>query len=257
MRIIPIPCLSDNYSYLVICEETGEAGIVDPAESKPVLAAIAHEGIQPKAILNTHHHWDHIGGNKELIERFPGLRVYGHHSDRGRIEGQTDWLEMGDSFQIGKLEVKALHNPGHTTGGISYLVQDAVFTGDTLFAGGCGRLFEGTAAMMHRSLHEVLGGLPENTRVYFGHEYTEANLRFAHHIEPDNNEIKERMASVRKLRAEGRFSTPSTIGEERQTNPFMRCDQPAVIASATEEEPNSGESPEEVLAIVRRMKDSF
>ena len=257
MKVIPIPCLSDNYSYLIVCEDTGQAGVVDPSDSAPVMEAVRDEGVQLVAILNTHHHWDHTGGNKDLVGKFPGLRVYGHHSDRGRIDGQTDWLEMNDEFSLGNLTVRALHNPGHTTGGVSYVVGDAVFTGDTLFAAGCGRLFEGTAAMMYRSLSETIGSLPEQTRVFFGHEYTEANLRFAQHLEPENPQINERLQKVRELRAQGRFTTPSTLAEEWQTNPFMRCDQDAVVQRVRKEDPANTLAPEDVLGVVRRMKDNF
>lgn len=257
MRVIPVPCLSDNYAYLVICEETGFAGVVDPSEASPVAKRIEKEGVELKAILNTHHHWDHIGGNKDLLKRYSGLAVYGHSSDRGRIDGQTDWLETGDTFTLGKLEFTALHNPGHTSGAVSYAVEDAVFTGDTMFAAGCGRLFEGTPADMFKSLNKVIGSLPPATKVYFGHEYTESNLRFAEFVEPNNTDVKERLERVRKLRGAGEFSTPSTLEEEWRTNPFMRCDSEEIQARVKNEDPSNSLNAESVLGVVRRMKDSF
>ena len=170
MKIVPVPCLEDNYAYLVIDESTGEAGVVDPSEADPVLAALQREGVELRAILKTHHHWDHVGGNKALLRKFPALSVYGHASDRGRIEGQTVFLNAGDDFSLATLLVGVLHNPGHTTGAVSYVIADCVFTGDTLFAGGCGRLFEGSPADMYTSLVKTIGALPAETKVYFGHE---------------------------------------------------------------------------------------
>lgn len=257
MRIVPVPCLSDNYAYLVICEETGQAGVVDPSEAAPVLKALADEGVTLVAILNTHHHWDHVGGNKELLAHFPGLAVYGHRSDKGRIDGQTQFLDTGDTFTLGKLTVRVLHNPGHTSGAVSYVVEDAVFTGDTMFAAGCGRLFEGTPEMMHASLCKVIGALPPETRVFFGHEYTEANLRFAAHVEPDNADVQARLAAVHEARQAGRFTTPSTLAEEWRTNPFMRHDSPGIQASVRKADPGNDGSPVRVLAAVREMKNRF
>lgn len=257
MQVMPIPCLKDNYAYLVVCEETGQAAVVDPSEGPPVLSAVQRAGAELVAILNTHHHWDHVGGNKALLERYPGLEVYAHASDKGRIEGQTRFLNSGDSFRVGKLDVQALHNPGHTSGAVSYVVEDHVFTGDTMFAAGCGRLFEGTPRDMYESLCKVIGALPRSTQVHFGHEYTETNLRFAASVEPDNAEVQARLQAVRKLRAEGRFSTPSTLEEEWRTNPFMRVDSPAILATVRKAEPGHDGSPVAVLATLRAMKDHF
>ena len=257
MKVIPVPCLKDNYAYLLVCDETQQAGVVDPSEAAPVLQAVQAAGVKLVAILNTHHHWDHTGGNKGLLERQPGLAVYGHASDKGRIDGQTVFLNTGDRFRIGNLDVRALHNPGHTTGAVSYVAQDAVFTGDTMFAAGCGRLFEGTPQMMHESLCTVIGALPKETRVFFGHEYTEANLRFAAHVEPDNAAVQARLEAVRKLRAGGGFTTPSTLAEEWRTNPFMRSDSPTIRAAVKKADPANDLSPVSVLAVVRELKNRF
>jgi hydroxyacylglutathione hydrolase len=257
MKVIPVPCLSDNYAYLVICEETNQAGVVDPSEAAPVIKAVEQAHVTLKAILNTHHHWDHVGGNNALIAKYPGLAVYGHASDKGRIDGQTVFLGHGDTFTLGKLSVRAVHNPGHTSGAVSYIIEDAVFTGDTMFAAGCGRLFEGTPADMHESLSHVIGGLPKPTKVYFGHEYTVNNLKFALHVEPDNTAVQSKLKRVEALRAKGQFSTPSTLAEEWETNPFMRVDSATIKATVRQADPHNDLTPVSTLAAVRGMKDNF
>ena len=198
MRVVPVPCLSDNYAYLLVCPETKEAAIIDPSEPEPVLAALQDGGRRPGdvkvvAILDTHHHPDHTGGNVEVAKRLGIERIYGYAADKGRIPGQTEFLEEGATFTIGSLLVRVIHIPGHTTGAIAYLVtrephDPIVFTGDTMFVGGCGRIFEGDPPMMHASLSK-LAKLEPRTQVYCGHEYTESNLRFAAHVEPSNQAI--------------------------------------------------------------------
>ncbi|HEY5922455.1 MAG TPA: hydroxyacylglutathione hydrolase [Kofleriaceae bacterium] len=215
MRVVSIPCLSDNYSYLVT--DGPEAAIVDPSEHAPVLDVIKREGVKLRAIWLTHHHWDHIGGVEGIVAAHPGIEVVAHASDKPRIAKATRLVEEGEVVTLGSLRAKILHNPGHTLGAISYWIEDgegSVFTGDTLFAAGCGRVFEGTPEMMYVSLHK-LAALPPATRVYFGHEYTAANLKFAAHVEPNNKAIAARLASVTTP------STPSTIADERATNPFL------------------------------------
>ena len=205
MRIVAVPCLRDNYAYLVICEATGQAAVVDPSECDPVAAAVEAAGVTLVAIWNTHHHWDHTGGNKDLLEAHPELAVVAHESDKGRVPGQNTFAVEGDEVTIGdEVTASILFNPGHTTGAISYVLasESVVFTGDTLFAGGCGRIFEGDPPMMHESLHKIAALAPE-TRVYCGHEYTQANLRFARAVEPDNQALAERIAQVDSQRARG------------------------------------------------------
>lgn len=215
MRVVSIPCLSDNYAYLVI--DGDKTAIVDPSEHAPVLAACAREGVTPAAIWLTHHHHDHVGGVEGIVAAHPGLEVVAHKSDAGRSPKVTKIVDEGDIVSFARVRAKILHNPGHTLGAISYWIEDgdgAVFTGDTLFAAGCGRVFEGNPPMMYASLQK-LAALPPSTRVYFGHEYTAANLRFAAHVEPGNKAIAARATAVTAP------STPSTIAEERATNPFL------------------------------------
>ncbi len=256
MQITPISCLSDNFAYLIHADGSQDALVVDPSEAGPVVAALERSGLRLVGILNTHHHWDHVGGNEELLSRYGKLSVYGHASDAdgGRIPGQTHRLEHEQTFEAAGLEFRALHIPGHTTGAVAYVTGDAVFTGDTLFAAGCGRLFEGTPAMMYASLNEKLGALPDATRVYFGHEYTANNLRFAAHVEPGNAEVAAKAERVQAARARGEVTTPTTLAEERLTNPFMRCDSAEIRAHV---KLGADASPVDVLAAVRAAKDSF
>ncbi|HEY9842771.1 MAG TPA: hydroxyacylglutathione hydrolase [Candidatus Obscuribacterales bacterium] len=265
MIIKPVPCLKDNYAYLLIDEASGQAAVVDPSETEPILKALQelakeradNEPIELVAILNTHHHWDHTGGNEGLKEKFPQLRIYGHASDRGRIAGQTEFLEHGDSLSIGTLSGHIVHNPGHTLGAISYAFEDALFTGDTLFGAGCGRTFEGTAEQMYQSLNHVIGGFPDQTRIFFGHEYTVNNLRFAMEVEPLNSEVRMRSQRVMAQRGAGQLTTPSTLKEEWQSNPFLRCEQATVIEAIRRHEPGLKNTPPEVFRVLRAWKDKF
>jgi hydroxyacylglutathione hydrolase len=254
-----VPCLADNYSYLVRCARTGATLLVDPSEAAPVLAAIDAAGGRLDAVLCTHHHWDHVGGLAALRARFRELRVYAHRDDVSRIEGVTHGLSHDERFEVGAMSVQAMHVPAHTTGALSFLLDEqVVFTGDTLFSAGCGRLFEGTAAMMLRALTEVLGRLADDVRVYPGHEYAEKNLRFAQRVEPDSRAIASRVERVRALREAGAPSVPSTMGEERATHPFLRVAERSVQRFACDQQPGlSSADLAAVFGVVRRARDEF
>jgi hydroxyacylglutathione hydrolase len=256
MRVVPVPCLSDNFAYLLICPATHTAAVIDPSEEGPVTAAAAREGVTLAAIWNTHHHGDHVDGNTGLLARQPDLEVVGFEGDRGRIPGQTRFVAEGDTVKVGTLEATVIHNPGHTRGAVSFHVSGgALFTGDTLFGAGCGRLFEGTPADMHASLGK-LAALPGDTRVYCGHEYTAKNLDFAAAVEPDNPAVRDRRRAVGVALAAGQPSVPFTMLAELTTNPFLRCHLPEVAAAARAREPEV-EGAVEVFAAIRRWKDKF
>lgn len=248
MRVVAVPCLKDNFAYLVIDETTRRAAVVDPGEAPPIEAALVREGVTLAAVWATHHHHDHVGGVKDLLAAHPGIAVVVGEHDASKVAGTTQRLADGAAVTLDGIRGHVIHNPAHTLGAITFVVDGAAFTGDTMFGAGCGRLFEGDAAMMHASLGK-LAALPPETRVYFGHEYTASNLRFAAAVEPDNAAVARRTAGLSTP------STPSTIALERETNPFLRASEPAVIAAAMAR--GSAGDPVSVFAAIRSWKDNF
>jgi len=230
LRVLAVPAFNDNYLWLI--HDGVHAAVVDPGDAAPVIAALEQHHLTLTAILLTHHHADHIGGVPALLDR-RAVPVFGPHD--ARIGNVTRRLGEGDALAVPGigLHVRVLDVPGHTIGHIAYVSTDAgrpwLFCGDTLFAGGCGRLFEGTPAQMRASL-DRLAALPDDTLVYCAHEYTLSNLRFALAAEPDNVQLQERLAAASATRARGIPTIPSTIGLEKATNPFLRYDQPALAA---------------------------
>lgn len=255
MKIHQIPMLRDNYAYLLVCEKSRAAAIVDPSEADPALQRIEQEQVQLAAILNTHHHRDHTGGNEGILARHK-VDVYGHRSDEARIHGLTCGIDEADDVQIGEMKGKVFFVPGHTTGHVAYLFENNLFCGDTLFTAGCGRLFEGSPEQMHGSLKKLMD-LADHTKVYCGHEYTESNLRFAMSVEPKNPKLASRFERVQGLRSRGAPTVPSTMEEEKQTNPFLRWDSKEIHASLKAADPHARLDPVAVFAAVRKMKDSF
>jgi hydroxyacylglutathione hydrolase len=257
MRVIPIPQLADNYAYLVIDEPSRQAAVVDCAEAESVRRAVKEAGVELIAILPTHHHWDHIGGNADLLQHLP-VDVYGYAGEGHRIPGCTREVTDGDAVAIGSLAARILFIPAHTSGHVAYYFEreQAVFTGDTLFAGGCGRLFEGDAAMMLRSLAKLMA-LPDDTQVYFGHEYTEKNLRFALTLEPNNAALQQKHAWAVEQGRRHQPTVPTTIAAEKATNPFCRCISPELRASLRRQFPDLPDDDVAVFAKTRALKDAF
>lgn len=254
MRVVSIPCRTDNYSYLVGLDGSTAVAVVDPCDTKPILDALATSGLELVGILNTHHHGDHVGGNLGLLARFPNIPVYAHVSDRGRIPGQTEDVDEGSQVTVAGLTFRTIFIPGHTRGHVAYISEGYAFVGDTMFGAGCGRLFEGTAAQLNHSLNHKLVHLPGDTRVYFAHEYTASNLRFAHAMEPDNQEISARIRLTTEVRSAGGFTSPTTIAVEKETNPFLRIAEPAIRARLGF---SANANEDEVFAALRLAKDQF
>lgn len=257
MKIEIIPCHYDNFSYLLICQETGKAAIVDPAEYYPISQAVRKMGVELVTIYCTHHHADHIGGLADFCEEYPDLEVAGFKEDVARIPGLTHLLEDGEVVQFGNISGSVMHTPGHTSGEICFLFGDHLFTGDTLFGAGCGRLFEGSPEQMYNSLHSLTDGLDDAVKVYFGHEYTVANLRFAEFIEPDNQLVADRLKETQAVLENGSSTTPSTIGLERQTNPFLRSNIESVRTRLAEKLLIEATDPISVFTAIRKLKDSY
>ncbi len=253
LEIDHLVCLKDNYVWLLREPATGAVAAVDPSEAKPVAAKLAALGWTLTHILNTHHHWDHTGGNLELKAASKAI-IVGPAADRERIPGIDVALAEGDTYRFGDATAQVFDIPGHTRGHIAFWFADsaALFCGDTLFTLGCGRLFEGTPRQMWTSLSK-LRRLPPETRVFCGHEYTQSNARFALSIDPANEHLRRRAAEVDRLRSLGRPTVPATLAEERDTNPFLRADQ-AVLAGAMR---LPASDPVAVFAAIRERKDKF
>jgi hydroxyacylglutathione hydrolase len=253
LEIALVPLLTDNYGYLLHEPKSGLTAVLDPSEAEPVLEAVAARGWRLSHILNTHHHGDHCGGNVEL-KAATGARVVGPAYDRARIPAIDEAVDEATGFRFGQAQARILFIPGHTRGHIAFWFEgaQALFCGDTLFSLGCGRMFEGNPEMMWASLSK-LRALPGETRVYCGHEYTEANARFALTVDPDNKALQARSAAVKALRAEGRPTIPSMLAEERAANPFLRADDPAMAQRMG----MAGKPAHEVFGEIRRRKDNF
>ncbi|KAI1285449.1 Hydroxyacylglutathione hydrolase, mitochondrial [Halotydeus destructor] len=256
MQVHLLPALEDNFMYLLVDDATKEAAVVDPVEPAKVVAAVERLGLKLSTVLTTHHHWDHAGGNVELTKLVSGLQVVGGDD---RIGALNRTVGHGDHLKLGQLSISCLATPCHTTGHICYFVKQegssqepVVFTGDTLFVGGCGKFFEGTPEQMYSSLIEKLSALPDSTHVYCGHEYALSNLAFAKHVEPENEALLAKIKWVEERRGNNEPSVPSTIGDEKKYNPFMRVNEPIVRKHA-----NDADNGITAMGFIRKEKDAW
>lgn len=253
LEVYQFPCLQDNYGFLIHDSATGATAAIDTPEVAPINRALADKGWQLTHILNTHHHYDHAGGNDALKAQWQ-CQVVGAAIDAERIPGIDLEVKDGESLAFGSAQAEVLEVPGHTSGHIAYYFAEAqiAFVGDTLFALGCGRLFEGTPQQMNDSLNKLMA-LPDDTMVYCAHEYTEANAAFAATVEPDNPALQQRIQDIQRLREAGQPTVPTSIGLERATNPFVRADSSelqSVLGMV-------GADAVDVFAETRRRKDHF
>jgi hydroxyacylglutathione hydrolase len=257
LSVLTVPAFNDNYLWLI--HDGANAAVVDPGDAQPILAALKAHGLTLTTILLTHHHADHTGGVPALLQHY-AVPVYGPRNDG--IATVTRPLSEGDTVDVPGLDLRlaVLEVPGHTLGHIAYVRSDGepwLFCGDTLFAGGCGRLFEGTPAQMANSLNK-LAALPADTKVFCAHEYTLSNLRFASAVDPGNAALQARVAADTAKRARGVPTVPSTVGVERETNPFLRYAEPQIAAQLVAAgKLQGGEAPVAVFAALRQWKNTF
>ena len=252
-QVIPIRAFADNYVWTI--RDGRKAAVVDPGDALPVLDYLEREKLELVAILNTHHHADHVGGNARLLAQWK-VPVFGPVD--ARIAEVTERLKDGMRCALPHfaVELEVSEIPGHTRSHIAFHGGGMLYCGDTLFAAGCGRLFEGTPKQMHDSLSRLMK-LPDDTRVYCGHEYTVSNVRFARAVEPDNGALRELEARARKQRDQDQPTLPSTIAQEKATNPFVRVREPAVIDAASRHAGRPLSSPVDVLGALREWKNAF
>lgn len=253
LEIVTVPCLSDNYAFLAHDATTGETALIDAPEAGPILSELDARGGRLTHVLLTHHHWDHVDGLADILDRHPA-KVVGAAADAHRLPSLDMQVAEGDRFEIGGEPVEVFDVSGHTVGHVAYYMPQshAVFTADSLMALGCGRLFEGSAEQMWASLSK-LAALPDDTQVCSGHEYTQSNARFALTVDPENPALQRRAAEIDAARAAGRPTVPSSLGLEKASNPFLRTTDPAIQAHLG----MVGADPAQVFAEIRARKDRF
>ena len=253
MQITPIPCLTDNYAYIIKDSYTKIVGVVDPSEAPPIIAFLKKNNLKLNFILNTHHHYDHIGGNNEL-KKIYSAKVVGFKGDNHRIPGIDIALENNEKWIFGNSTVKILHIPGHTLGHICFFFEKEkiAFTGDTLFSLGCGRIFEGDHKQMLSSLNKIKK-LPKDTKIYCGHEYTYKNAEFCIKYDYDNISLKKQFEKIKKLRSANLPTVPSKLEDELKSNIFLRCDQNNLKIKLN----MKNHEDFKVFRKVRDLKDSF
>tara|TARA_Y100001970_G_scaffold241038_1_gene304272 strand:- start:45 stop:806 length:762 start_codon:yes stop_codon:yes gene_type:complete len=253
MQIISVPCLTDNYAYIIINNNSKTVGVIDPSEALPIISLLNKKNLKLNYILNTHHHFDHIGGNIELKKKY-NAKIVGFEGDKHRIPGIDIALKNNEEWIFGDLKVKILHIPGHTLGHICFFFEKekVAFTGDTLFSLGCGRIFEGSHKQMLTSLNKIKK-LPKNTKIYCGHEYTYKNAEFCIKYDTGNASLKKRFDVVKKLRIKNLPTIPTTLEDELSSNIFLRCDKNDLKFKLNME----NQEDFKVFKKVRDLKDNF
>jgi len=253
MHVTPIPCLKDNYAYIIFDNSTKTTGVIDPSEAKPIITFLKKENLKLNYILNTHHHFDHIGGNIEL-KKIYNAKIIGFEGDKHRIPGIDITIKNNEIFKFGNSIIKVFHIPGHTLGHICFFFEKEkiVFTGDTLFSLGCGRIFEGSHEQMLTSLNKIKK-LPRNTKIYCGHEYTYKNAEFCMKYDSYNIDLEKKFKEIKKLRSQNLPTLPSSLEEELKSNIFLRCDKKDLKIKLN----MKNQEDFKVFRKVRDLKDNF
>jgi hydroxyacylglutathione hydrolase len=254
MKILPLLAFKDNYIWMFYNEDTKHAWLVDPGEAAPASRALAEHRLTLEGIFITHHHYDHSGGIATLVDHWPEVKVYG--GMKSPLIFVSHHVKEGDEIPCGDWTFKAMEIPGHTLDHTAFYTQDIVFSGDTLFSFGAGKIFEGTPEQMYHSLSK-LANLPEDTKIYCGHEYTLANLKFAKHLEPDNTKIAEKINEITSLREKNIPSLPSFLRDEKLLNPFLRCKEESIIKAVENYAQKKLNNPVDVFAKLREWKNHF
>ncbi len=251
-----VPVFDDNYTFVLTLPGQNRAVVVDPGDGEKVLSFLSEKGYELEAILATHHHFDHVAGIESLCDKAP-VEVYCFKGEMSRVPGASRGLEDEEEIELGGMRFKVLHVPGHTSGHAVYVCGDALLSGDTLFLGGCGRLFEGSPEQMYRSLYDRILPLPDETRIFAAHEYTIHNRSFCISIETENAALQARLDEAKALREKNHPTVPGSLKTEKETNTFLRCREPAVARAVQAKAPGTPDDPVAVFAAVRAMRDVY